>query len=123
MAGNQGDDAIIQGLAEANRAEFQASDEKKLSHSDSHSLDQQSLSVGHENLNLNDSLEVPTEEDRHHLRRVAGRLNWNTYLIAYVELAERFSYYGTVIVFTNFIQQPLPPNSRTGAGGKDGQSA
>ncbi|KAL5525215.1 hypothetical protein ACEPAF_9084 [Sanghuangporus sanghuang] len=122
MAGNQGDDAVIQGLAEANRSEFES--EKKLTHTESHSLDQQSLSAGHENLkaDLNDTLVAPTEEDRLHLRRIAGKLNWNTYLIAYVELAERFSYYGTVIVFTNFIQQPLPPGSSTGAGGKDGQS-
>ena len=43
-------------------------------------------------------------------------------VIAFVELVERFSYYGTTVVFTNFIQQPLPDGSRTGAGGRDGQS-
>ncbi|EEB88268.1 hypothetical protein MPER_13988, partial [Moniliophthora perniciosa FA553] len=32
-------------------------------------------------------------------------------------MAERFSYYGSTVVFVNFIQQPLPPGSRTGAGG------
>ena len=42
--------------------------------------------------------------------------------IAFIELVERFSYYGTTVVFTNFIQQPLPEGSRTGAGGGDGQS-
>jgi proton-dependent oligopeptide transporter, POT family len=36
-------------------------------------------------------------------------------VIAFVELAERFSYYGTTVVFTNFIQHPLPPGSKTGA--------
>lgn len=36
-------------------------------------------------------------------------------MIAFVELAERFSYYGSTVVFTNFIQQPLPPGSRTGS--------
>jgi proton-dependent oligopeptide transporter, POT family len=40
-------------------------------------------------------------------------------VIAFVELAERFSYYGSTIVFTNFIQQPLP--SRTGKATGDGQ--
>ncbi|KAF8155410.1 peptide transporter PTR2A [Crassisporium funariophilum] len=39
---------------------------------------------------------------------------WGAYLIAIIELAERFS--------TNFIQRDLPPGSRTGAGGLDGQS-
>ena len=42
--------------------------------------------------------------------------------IAFIELVERFSYYGTTVVFTNFIQQPLPDGSHTGAGGRDGQS-
>jgi len=36
-------------------------------------------------------------------------------------LAERFSYYGSTAVWTNFIQQPLPKGSVTGAG-KSGQS-
>ncbi|KAI4521717.1 hypothetical protein K525DRAFT_167857, partial [Schizophyllum commune Loenen D] len=35
-------------------------------------------------------------------------------------MAERFSFYGCSVVFTNFIQWDLP--SRTGAGGKDGQA-
>lgn len=41
-------------------------------------------------------------------------------VIAFVELAERFSYYGSTVVFTNFIQQPLPAGSRTGSN-PDGQ--
>ncbi|KAJ7728296.1 peptide transporter PTR2A [Mycena maculata] len=47
-------------------------------------------------------------EERATLRRVPYHVPWNAYLIAIVELAERFS--------TNFIQQPLPPGSHTGAG-------
>lgn len=57
-----------------------------------------------------------------------------------VELAERFSFYGSQAVFvcistplydnlmclqfvqTNFIQQALPPGSKTGAGGANGQA-
>ncbi|KAH7102524.1 peptide transporter PTR2A [Auriculariales sp. MPI-PUGE-AT-0066] len=49
------------------------------------------------------------------LRRVADDLPWNTYLIAIIEMAERFSYYGSTVVFTNFIQQPMPQGSTTGA--------
>ncbi|KAH8114891.1 PTR2-domain-containing protein [Phellopilus nigrolimitatus] len=71
---------------------------------------------------LDAGAEAPSEEDRYYLRRVADTFPWSAYLIAFVELAERFSYYGTTVVFTNFIQQPLPPGSRTGAGGADGQS-
>ncbi|KAK4241423.1 POT family-domain-containing protein [Achaetomium macrosporum] len=57
----------------------------------------------------------PTEEELHTLRRVPDRIPWNIYTIAFIELCERFSYYGTTAVFTNFIQQPLPEGSATGA--------
>ncbi|KAK6540231.1 hypothetical protein TWF694_009047 [Orbilia ellipsospora] len=59
---------------------------------------------------------TPTEEELATLRRVAGKVPWAAYTIAFVELCERFSYYGVTQVFTNFIQQPLPKNSNTGAG-------
>ncbi|KAK3326352.1 peptide transporter-like protein [Apodospora peruviana] len=58
---------------------------------------------------------IPTEEDLHTLRRVPDKIPWNIYTIAFIELCERFSYYGTTAVFTNFIQQPLPTGSTTGA--------
>ncbi|KUJ06681.1 Ptr2 peptide transporter [Mollisia scopiformis] len=60
--------------------------------------------------------EYPTEEELHTLRRVADHIPWKVYTLAFVELCERFSYYGTTVVFTNFIQQPLPLGSKTGAG-------
>ncbi|KAH8805959.1 Ptr2 peptide transporter, partial [Xylogone sp. PMI_703] len=65
---------------------------------------------------------LPTEEEFRTLRRVAEKIPLSVYTIAFVELAERFSYYGTTVVFTNFIQQPLPTGSRTGAGFTNGQS-
>ncbi|KAJ7074724.1 PTR2-domain-containing protein [Mycena amicta] len=71
----------------------------------------------HEPDGIHDGLIFPTEEERAVLRRVPDHVPWNAYLIAIVELAERFSFYGSSVVFTNFIQQPLPENSRTGAGG------
>lgn len=40
----------------------------------------------------------PTEEDLRTLLRVSGKIPWTTYTIAFVELCERFSYYGTTIV-------------------------
>ncbi|KAL8306462.1 hypothetical protein RB597_003022 [Gaeumannomyces tritici] len=58
----------------------------------------------------------PTEEELQTLRRVADRIPLKLFTIAFIELCERFSYYGVVIVFTNFIQQPLPAGSLTGAG-------
>ncbi|OAG34492.1 hypothetical protein AYO21_11358 [Fonsecaea monophora] len=62
-----------------------------------------------------------TEADLHTLRRVSGKIPWPAFTVAFVELCERFSYYGTTVVFVNFIQQPLPEGSTTGAG-HSGQS-
>jgi POT family proton-dependent oligopeptide transporter len=56
-----------------------------------------------------------SEEDRLTLRRILAPIPWTCFLIAICELAERFSYYGTTQVFTNFIQQPLPSGSTTGS--------
>jgi POT family proton-dependent oligopeptide transporter len=42
--------------------------------------------------------EYPTEEEMKTLRRVSGQIPWTAYTIAFVELCERFSYYGTTIV-------------------------
>ncbi|KAI9512004.1 oligopeptide transporter [Russula earlei] len=60
-------------------------------------------------------LVAPTEEEMNTLRRVADKIDWSAYMIAIIEMAERFS--------VNFIQQPLPKGSSTGAGGKNGVSA
>lgn len=49
--------------------------------------------------------DFPTEEEIHTLRRVAGNVPIKLYSIAFVELCERFSYYGTVIVVSTL---PLP---------------
>ncbi|KAJ6518220.1 peptide transporter PTR2A [Mycena vitilis] len=76
----------------------------------------------HEIDGIHDGLVCPTDEEREILRRVGDVIPWNAYLIAIVELAERFSYYGAGVVFTNFIQYPLPVGSHTGAGLRDGQS-
>ena len=42
--------------------------------------------------------EWPTEEEFHTLRRVADKIPWKVYTLAFVELCERFSYYGTTVV-------------------------
>lgn len=60
--------------------------------------------------------DTPTEEELKTLRRVSGKIPWIAWTIAFVELCERFSYYGTTVVFVNFIQRPLPRGSPTGAG-------
>ncbi|KAE8149096.1 POT family-domain-containing protein [Aspergillus avenaceus] len=57
----------------------------------------------------------PTDEELRTLRRVPGTIPWTAYTVAFVELCERFSYYGTTAVFVNFIQRPLPEGSTSGA--------
>ncbi|PWY65637.1 PTR2-domain-containing protein [Aspergillus sclerotioniger CBS 115572] len=57
----------------------------------------------------------PTYDELKTLRRVAGQIPWTAYTVAFVELCERFSYYGTTAVFVNFIQRPLPAGSSAGA--------
>lgn len=47
-----------------------------------------------------DGREIPTVEEEQSLRRVAGKVKWTAYTIAFVELCERFSYYGTTAVCT-----------------------
>ncbi|KAK7421622.1 hypothetical protein QQX98_002089 [Neonectria punicea] len=59
--------------------------------------------------------DAPNEEDLRTLRRVSGAIKWSMYTIAFVELCERFSYYGSSVLYTNFIAQPLPEGSTTGS--------
>jgi POT family proton-dependent oligopeptide transporter len=42
--------------------------------------------------------ERPTEEELATLRRVSGQIPWTAYAVAFIELCERFSYYGTTAV-------------------------
>jgi len=65
------------------------------------------------------SPDFPTFEELKTLRRVSDKVPIRVYAIAFVELCERFSYYGTTVVFTDFIQQPRPDSSLTGAGIND----
>ena len=55
-------------------------------------------SIGSDSSTQVDSLETPTEEELATLRRVSGQIPWTAYTIAFVELCERFSYYGTTAV-------------------------
>ncbi|KAL0572866.1 hypothetical protein V5O48_009096 [Marasmius crinis-equi] len=105
-------------------AQVDAEEMAALSHiKGDHIFDEKHTNTSVEELDgIHDGLEFPTEEEKASLRRVADRMPWNAYLIATVEMAERFSFYGCSAVFTNFIQQPLPTGSHTGAGFTKGQS-
>ena len=47
--------------------------------------------------------EIPTQEEMETLRHVGGRIPFRCWLIATVELAERFSYYGLSAPFQNYM--------------------
>jgi POT family proton-dependent oligopeptide transporter len=57
--------------------------------------------------------DFPTAEELVTLRRVPAKIPWRIYTIAFVELVERMSYYGTLAVYSNFIARPL--STPTGA--------
>ncbi|KAH6682193.1 peptide transporter PTR2-A [Plectosphaerella plurivora] len=57
----------------------------------------------------------PTPEDLQTLRRVSASIQWSIYTIAFVECCERFSYYGSAVLYTNFVRSKLPLDSVTGA--------
>ena len=46
----------------------------------------------------------PTEEEKATLRHVADKLPWSAFLVAMIELCERFAYYGLSGPFQNYIQ-------------------
>ncbi|KAJ7155693.1 peptide/h+ symporter protein [Mycena filopes] len=56
-----------------------------------------------------------TQHDLDTLRHVRDKMPWAAFLIATVEFAERWTYYGTTNLYSNYIRSPLPPGSRTGA--------
>ena len=51
---------------------------------------------------------IPTEEEKHSLRRVPGSLPTVAYVICAVEFAERASYYGVQPLISNFVNRVLP---------------
>jgi proton-dependent oligopeptide transporter, POT family len=56
-----------------------------------------------------------TQHELDTLRHVGDRLPLATWLVVWVEFAERWTYYGTTNIFSNYIRGPLPPGSTTGA--------
>ena len=110
MAGLQADTDILAGLAEAQRVSLELEKKGLASpHSDEeHELD-----------GVHDDLEFPTEEEKQTLRRVSDTLPLSAYcefkhtaitlgciliatvVIAFCELAERFSYYGSTVVYVS----------------------
>lgn len=58
----------------------------------------------------------PTEHEMLTLRKVPDKLPWSTFLIAIVELCERFAYYGLIGPFQNYMANSYhDPNGLPGA--------
>lgn len=65
----------------------------------------------------------PTEEEKVSLRHVAENLPISAWLVAVVELCERFTYYGMSGLFQNYVQHPLDGSQGRGALGMGHQGA
>lgn len=53
--------------------------------------------------------EYPTVDEIEKLRRVCGVVPWSAYTIAFIELCERFSYYGTTAVCKSRTNSSIDP--------------
>jgi POT family proton-dependent oligopeptide transporter len=65
----------------------------------------------------------PTAEELRTLRKVGEPLPKSAFLVAVVELCERFTYYGASGIFQNYIQRPLDGSEGMGALGLGHQGA
>lgn len=67
--------------------------------------------------------EVPTEHEKSTLRHVGESLPFTVFLVAVIELCERFTYYGCQGIFQNYVQRPLDGSLGPGALGLGHQGA
>ncbi|KAL2816285.1 POT family-domain-containing protein [Aspergillus granulosus] len=67
--------------------------------------------------------EEPNDEENKSLRHVAENLPLSAWLVAVVELCERFTYYGMSGLFQNYVQRPLDGSQGRGALGMGHQGA
>lgn len=63
-------------------------------------------------------IDQPTEEERATLRIVSDKIPWPAFLVAVIELCERFTYFGLSGPFQNYIQNPYKNKGVPGAIGK-----
>ncbi|EGD83934.2 uncharacterized protein TERG_00215 [Trichophyton rubrum CBS 118892] len=67
--------------------------------------------------------EEPTESEKFNLRHIGESLPLSAWLVAVVELCERFTYYGMNGLFQNYIQRPFDGSEGVGALGLGHQGA
>ncbi|KAF2277445.1 PTR2-domain-containing protein [Westerdykella ornata] len=67
--------------------------------------------------------QIPTEEEKRTLRHVGEPVPKAAFLVAVVELCERFTYYGASGIFQNYVKKPLDGSEGRGALGMGHQGA
>ena len=65
----------------------------------------------------------PNDYEKRTLRHIAENLPVSAWLVAIVELCERFTYYGMSGMFQNYVQRPLDGSQGRGALGMSHQGA
>jgi POT family proton-dependent oligopeptide transporter len=78
-------------------------------------LSMEKLDIKHVPSLDSDDIEEVTDEDRATLRKVPDALPWSAFLVAVVELCERFAYYGVSGPFQNYLQLPKDDTKQPGA--------
>ncbi|KAI9722822.1 MAG: peptide transporter ptr2 [Chrysothrix sp. TS-e1954] len=58
----------------------------------------------------------PTDEEKKILRKVSDRIPWAAFLVAVIELCERFTYYGAQGTFQNYISNPYDHGNKAQPG-------
>ncbi|KAJ5632056.1 hypothetical protein N7490_008395 [Penicillium lividum] len=81
------------------------------------------LDVDKEALSITVDGEEPNDDEKRTLRHVAENLPLSAWLVAIVELCERFTYYGMSGMFQNYIERPLDGSEGRGALGMAHQGA
>lgn len=123
---NLDNDAIARaGLVDPENHGIHTVDEDKRQHEHDDEIRKNDLDVDDNSITTddNDWPGKPTPEQQRTLRRVSGKIKWAMWTIAFVELCERFSYYGSAVLYTNFVNHKLPAGSTTGAPVNGGHQA
>ncbi|KAJ6084615.1 hypothetical protein N7486_011415 [Penicillium sp. IBT 16267x] len=85
--------------------------------------EKRALDMDKEALSVTVDGEEPNDDEKRSLRHVAENLPISAWLVAIVELCERFTYYGMSGMFQNYIQRPLDGSEGRGALGMAHQGA
>lgn len=78
-------------------------------------LNEKAMDLDKEDLSVTPDGEEPTDNEKRSLRHIAENLPVSAWLVAIVELCERFTYYGMSGLFQNYVLKPLDGSQGRGA--------